>query len=101
MADALVETKLLLPRPRRDTVPRPRLAERLARALDAPVMLVSAPAGFGKTTLLGTWLAAAGRPVAWVSLAERDHRPASFWTYVLLALDRAVPGSAGAGLTIL
>jgi LuxR family maltose regulon positive regulatory protein len=51
--------------------------------------LVSAPAGFGKTTLLASWLAAgstAGRPVAWVSLEESEREPGSFWTYVVTAL---------------
>ena len=107
MADPLVETKLLLPRSRREVVPRPRLAGLLARASKAPVTLVSAPAGFGKTTLLSTWLSRdparlmGDGPVAWVSLDERDRRPATFWTYVLLALDRAVPGSGAAALTLL
>ncbi len=55
MADPLVETKLLLPRPRREIVLRPRLADLLQRASHAPVTLVSAPAGFGKTTLLASW----------------------------------------------
>ena len=101
MTDALVETKLLLPRPRRDVVPRPRLAGLLERARGAPVTLVSAPAGFGKTSLLATWLSAGDRPVAWVSLDERDRQPATYWTYVLLALDRAVPGAGAAALTLL
>ena len=78
MPDPLVETKLLLPEPRRALVPRPRLADLLQRGADAPITLVSAPAGFGKTTLLSGWLAARargtedGEPVAWVSLDERD-----------------------------
>lgn len=101
MAVALMETKLLAPRLRRDAVSRPRLAGVLARAWDAPVTLVSAPPGFGKTTLLGTWLDAADRPVAWVSLDERDRHPGSFWAYVLAALDRAVPGSGAAALIVL
>ena len=53
-------------------------------------MLVSAPAGFGKTTLLAEWLAAApsdGRSVAWLSLDQGDNDPASFWTYVVAALQ--------------
>jgi len=106
MADPLVETKLLLPSPRREVVARPRLADLLLRAAAAPVTLVSAPAGFGKTTFLAAWMAA-GRPsasghrVAWVSLDERDRQATSFWTYVLLALDRAVPGSAATALTLL
>ena len=58
MADPLVETKLLRPRPRREVVQRPRLADLLRRASDSPVTLVSAPAGFGKTTLLASWLSA-------------------------------------------
>jgi LuxR family maltose regulon positive regulatory protein len=107
MADQLVETKLLRPIPRREVVPRPRLAGLLQRASGSPVTLVSAPAGFGKTTLLAAWIGAgrstsAGEhPVAWVSLDERDRQATSFWTYVLLALDRAVPGSGAAALTLL
>ncbi|WP_395656413.1 LuxR C-terminal-related transcriptional regulator [Nocardioides sp.] len=100
MADALVGTKLLPPRPRRDAVPRTRLSGPLERAEEAAVTLVSAPAGFGKTTLVASWLAGDDRPVAWVSLDERDRRPASFWAYVLAALDRAVPGAAAAALTL-
>ena len=53
-----METKLLAPRPRGRTVARPRLADRLTLGADAPLTLVSAPAGFGKTTLLSAWLAA-------------------------------------------
>ncbi len=106
MADLLVETKLLRPRPRRQVVVRPRLAELLQRASDSPVTLVSAPAGFGKTTLLASWLSADrngddDHPVAWVSLDERDRQATSFWTYLLLALDRAVPGTGAAALTLL
>ncbi|MCK0112580.1 LuxR C-terminal-related transcriptional regulator [Ornithinimicrobium sp. F0845] len=100
MVDALLETKLLRPRPRRGTVPRRRLASLLARADEAPVTLVSAPAGFGKTTLVESWLRPGDRPVAWVSLDEGDRRLTSFMSYVLTALDRTVPGSAGAALTL-
>ena len=81
-------------------VARGRLDELLGRGSDATLTLVSAPAGFGKTTLLAAWLAASGpgRSAAWVSLDERDGDPSSFWTYVLLAVDRAAPGTAAAGL---
>ncbi|MGI5241629.1 LuxR C-terminal-related transcriptional regulator [Dactylosporangium sp. CA-139066] len=92
MASPLVETKLFVPRPRRDLVARPRLGERLAR--DAKLTLVSAPAGFGKTTLLSSWLAGRDRPVAWVSLDEGDGRPEVFWAYVVAALQRVVPDLA-------
>jgi LuxR family maltose regulon positive regulatory protein len=107
MADPLVETKLLLPRPRREVVLRPRLADLLRHGAHASVTLVSAPAGFGKTTLLTSWTTtgragpADRHPLAWVSLDERDRRAASFWTYVLLAIDRAVPGSGADALTLL
>lgn len=103
MPDPVVETKLLLPRARAHTLDRPRFDELLVRGWDATLLLVSAPAGFGKTTLLGTWLAAGGhdRPTAWVSLDERDGDASSFWTYVLIAVDRAAPGTATAALALL
>ena len=100
MVDALLETKLLRPRPRREAVHRPRLDALLDRATDVPVAVVSAPAGFGKSTLLADWLSSSQLPAAWVSLDARDRRPATFWSYVLTALERAVPGSAAAALTL-
>ena len=96
---ALVETKFFPPRWRPEQVARPRLDRVDARTR---LVLVSAPAGFGKTTLLAAWLT--GRPdrrVAWVSLDEADRRADSFWTYVLTALDRAAPGAGAAGLALL
>ena len=94
MASPLLETKLHVPRPRR-LVPRPRLSERLGRGAEARLTLVSAPAGFGKTTLLAEWLAgvaADGPSAAWASLDQGDNHPATFWTYVVAALQRAQPG---------
>ena len=66
----LLETRLHVPRPRRDAVSRSRLSELLERGADAKLLLVSAPAGFDKTTLLARWLAtpARNREVAWLSL---------------------------------
>ncbi|HBW20745.1 MAG: hypothetical protein ACLQK8_14230 [Streptosporangiaceae bacterium] len=58
MPAALLEMKVYVPRSRRDLVPRPRLSERLDRGTASKLMLVSAPAGFGKTTLITEWLAA-------------------------------------------
>ncbi|WP_035940703.1 LuxR C-terminal-related transcriptional regulator [Knoellia aerolata] len=95
MASPLVDTKLFVPRLRPGAVPRPRLDERLRRGSEVALTLVSAPAGFGKTTALASWLAGAtpsDRVVAWLSLEEHDRRPISFWTYVAAALSKAVPG---------
>ena len=92
---ALLQTKFYVPQPRRGQVPRPRLSERLDRGAASKLMLVSAPAGFGKTTLLTEWLAAgpaapAGeRLAAWLSLDRSDNHPASFWAYVIAALQAA------------
>jgi LuxR family maltose regulon positive regulatory protein len=103
MTRDLVETKLFLPQVRADAVPRPRLDALLGDR--RRLTLVSAPAGFGKTTLVGSWLArlaaGAGCRVAWVSLDAGDREAGSFWTYVLTALDRAAPGTGSAGLAAL
>ncbi|WP_112237844.1 LuxR C-terminal-related transcriptional regulator [Kribbella monticola] len=93
MASPLVGTKLYVPQARHVVVPRPRLDERLSE--NPRLTLISGPAGFGKTTLLAAWArgaAAAGRRIAWVSLEESEQEPASFWTYVVTALDAAAPG---------
>ena len=98
VASPLLETKLYVPRARGDRVGRPRLAERLDRGAAGKLTLVSAPAGFGKTTLLAEWLAgpAGGRTAAWVSLDEGDNHPPTFWRYVVAALGRAQPGIGAA-----
>src|ERR1700691_1463136 len=86
--DVLLATKLHVPGLRPGFVPRPRLAG----ALGAGLVLVCAPAGFGKTALLADWLRPAGRPVAWLSLDAGDNDPVRFWRHVVAALDRARPG---------
>jgi LuxR family transcriptional regulator, maltose regulon positive regulatory protein len=99
MASPLLETKLYVPTSRRGLVARPRLSERLNRGAESKLTVISAPAGFGKTTLLAEWLAAApGHDwfVAWVSLDQSDNDPASFWTYLIAALQR-VSAEVGAG----
>jgi LuxR family maltose regulon positive regulatory protein len=104
MAGPLLETKLQVPRPRRDLVARPRLSERLSRGAESALTLVSAPAGFGKTTLLADWLAttaAKGRSAAWLSLDQRDNDPALFWTYLVAALKTAAPGVGADALSLL
>jgi len=104
LAGPVLETKLHVPRRRRGLVARPRLSERLSRGAESVLTLVSAPAGFGKTTLLAEWLAAApsdGRSVAWLSLDQRDNDPELFWTYVVAALTTAAQGAGASALSLL
>ena len=63
--------------------------------------LVSAPAGFGKTTLVGEWVAGCGRPVAWLSLDAGDSDPSRFLTYLIAALQTVAPGIGGGVLAVL
>ncbi len=104
MAVPLLETKLHVPRRRRGLVARPRLNERLSRGAESALTLVSAPAGFGKTTLLTEWLAAApadGPSAAWLSLDQRDNDPALFWTYLVAALKTAAHEVGAEALSLL
>jgi LuxR family maltose regulon positive regulatory protein len=104
MASPLIETKLYIPKLRRGLVARPRLSERLSRGAESRLTLISAPAGFGKTTLLSAWLAAPGaeqRSVAWLSLEESDNQPGLFWTYAITALQTVVPGVGAGALALL
>ncbi len=68
MSDALLLTKLYVPPLRPNIVLRPRLIKRMIECLQSKLTLISAPAGFGKTTLVSEWIAGYGRPVAWLSL---------------------------------
>jgi LuxR family transcriptional regulator, maltose regulon positive regulatory protein len=107
----LLETKFYPPRSPRDLVLRPRLRDSLVRGTTAKLILVSAPAGFGKSTVLAQWLDAwleaepaadaAEHAAAWLSLDRDDNEPASFWTYVIVALRTAVPGIGGSALGLL
>jgi ATP/maltotriose-dependent transcriptional regulator MalT len=92
--DVLLATKLYLPRPQPGFVARPRLVQRLEEGLARGLLLVCAPAGFGKTSLLADWTQRGGRPVAWLSLDAGDNDPARFWRHVVAALDRVRPGLA-------
>jgi LuxR family maltose regulon positive regulatory protein len=83
----LLTTKLYIPSPRPELVPRPRLIERLERGLDRKLTLISAPAGSGKTTLLSECAAKCGWRVAWLSLDEEDNDATRFWTYLIAALQ--------------
>jgi LuxR family maltose regulon positive regulatory protein len=66
---------------------RPRLIERLNKGLNSKLTLISAPAGFGKTTLVSQWLASCGRPAAWLSLDEGENDPTRFLTYLVAAVQ--------------
>jgi LuxR family transcriptional regulator, maltose regulon positive regulatory protein len=100
----LMATKLYVPKLRRGLVARPRLLKRMGDGAEARLTLVSAPAGFGKTTVLAAWLhdaSAEGRCVAWLSLDAADNEPASFWAYVVTAFQGAVPGVGASALELL
>jgi LuxR family transcriptional regulator, maltose regulon positive regulatory protein len=90
--DALLATKLHVPHPRPGFLARPRLLERLTQGTALKLTLVCAPAGFGKTSLLGEWVRRSRQPVAWLSLDQGDNDPARFWRYVAAALDGVRPG---------
>lgn len=85
----LLSTKLYVPPTRPGLVTRPRLIERLNAGLHCPLTLISAPAGFGKTTLLSDWAQGAARAIAWLSLDEGDNDPARFLAYLIAALQAA------------
>jgi LuxR family maltose regulon positive regulatory protein len=90
-AEPILLTKLFVPPLRPSLVPRPALVARLDSGLQGLLTLVSAPAGFGKTTLLAEWLSQTSRPVAWLSLDVGDNDPVRFFTYLLAALEGVDP----------
>ena len=96
MPSQLLVTKLYIPLARPDLVPRPRLLARLDEGLRAgrQLTLISAPAGFGKTTLLTAWVYTTTREIAWISLDEDDNDPLRFLTYLIAALQQ-VDGRIG------
>jgi LuxR family maltose regulon positive regulatory protein len=103
-ARPLLETKLYVPRLRRGLVARPRLIERMNRGAESRMTLISAPAGFGKSTLVAEWLAAAptsGPSAAWLSLDQADNQPGSFWTYLVAAVQTVAPGVGARALSLL
>jgi len=99
-ASPLLATKLYIPpaRPRDSIVPRPRLVELLDRGLSSRLILVSAPPGFGKTTLVSEWVSNLGYHMpnikcAWLSLDEDDSDPAHFLIYFIAALQQIDPAT--------
>ena len=91
-ASAILATKLYVPPPRSNAVRRPRLVARMNEGLERSLILVSAAAGFGKTTLLSEWAESSGQPVAWLSLDERDAELPRFLAYLVAALQTIAPG---------
>jgi LuxR family maltose regulon positive regulatory protein len=90
MTTPILATKLYIPPARPHLVRRPRLIERLNEGLQHKLTLISAPAGFGKTTLISEWLADCQRPAAWLSLDAGDNDPIRFLTYLVAALQTIV-----------
>ena len=103
-ASPLLETKFYVPNWRPGLVPRPGLVRRLDQGIERKLTLLSAPAGFGKTTLLAEWLAvtpAGERPAGWVSLDQSDNDPAFFWAYFFTALQKIRPGVGESALSLM
>jgi len=97
MSTPVLTTKLHIPTLRSALVPRPRLLERLNSGLERSLTPISAPAGFGKSTLLSTWVQAIAMKtppvaVAWFSLDSEDDEYGRFWMYVIAALQTAHVG---------
>jgi ATP/maltotriose-dependent transcriptional regulator MalT len=98
----LLETKFHLPVAHGRLVARPRLAEQMKRATTATLTVVSAPAGFGKSTVMAGLARDAGEArIAWLSLEPGDDDPLTFWTYVIEAIDRAAPGTGSAARSVM
>ena len=103
----LLETKLYVPRWRTGLVRRARLVERLDQGTERKLTLVSAPAGFGKSTVLAEWIHSVGArhavplQVSWVSLDQSDNDPALFWAYFIAALQTVRPGVGESALSLL
>jgi LuxR family transcriptional regulator, maltose regulon positive regulatory protein len=97
MSIPILVTKLYIPPPRPYAVRRPRLIERLNESLHRKLTLISAPAGFGKTTLLSEWVANCDRRAAWLSLDVGDNDPARFLTYLVATL-RTIAAHIGEGV---
>jgi ATP/maltotriose-dependent transcriptional regulator MalT len=93
----LIETKLHAPAVRKEWVQREELVGYLAGFVTSRLLLVEAPAGFGKTTAVAQWRASMieDRPFAWISLDRGDNDPARLWTHVVGALQRACPEFGG------
>jgi LuxR family maltose regulon positive regulatory protein len=102
--EALLATKLFIPPPISTLLARPRLSDRLTAGISRPLTLVSAPIGWGKTTLLSAWRAEAkgsAYPLAWISLDAGDNDPVRFWSYFISALSTLHVGVDDTALALL
>jgi LuxR family maltose regulon positive regulatory protein len=102
MPSHLLATKFYVPRHRTGLVPRPSLTDRLLGGTEAKLILISAPAGFGKSTLLAEWLATPtdGALTAWLSLDAGDDHPSQFWPHLIASLQTAIPGVGTTSLAL-
>lgn len=101
MVSPLLVTKLHRPSPRSPRVARDRILRQLDRGLTSRLILVSAAAGFGKTTVLLDWAQHTQLPIGWLGLDERDNDPTRFWTYLVAALQTAERAIGEATLSML
>ena len=102
--DPLLLTKLSIPTASPSLVARLRLSERLEEELGRKLILISAPAGFGKSTLLSMWLSVSsrsGQSAVWLSLDPGDNDPTRFWRYFIAMADRLYPGAGDTALVLL
>jgi len=88
MSSSILATKLFIPSTRPKFVPRPRLIDRLNEGLHRKLTFISAPAGFGKTTLVSEWVAGIESQIAWISLDEGDNDPTRFLTYIIASINQ-------------
>jgi LuxR family maltose regulon positive regulatory protein len=98
MSTSILRTKLYIPPPRSRVIPRRRLLDRLDEGISRKLTLISAPAGFGKTTLVSEWITTEDQPVAWVSLDKGEGDAARFLMYFIAALQTVEP-SIGEGMS--
>lgn len=101
VADSLLITKLHVPSVRSPLIQRDRLLEKLNQGLKHKLILISAAAGFGKTTVLSAWAQQTQLPVSWLALDQRDNDAKRFWTYVVAALQTVDKTVGEATLSIL